>query len=102
MTTRIDTYSTMTSSFAIVTTDLNNDTYLDIVATNYGSASISVFRGYGNGTFAPQVTFPVGSNPDGIAIGDLNGDNRLDIVVANDGSSTISVLLGYGNLSFAS
>jgi hypothetical protein len=60
-----------------------------------------VLLGNGDGTFAPQVTYPVGSLPESVAVGDFTGDGHLDLAVANDGDNTVSVLLGRGDGTFA-
>jgi 6-phosphogluconolactonase (cycloisomerase 2 family) len=73
---------------------------LDLVTANYGSGTVSVLLGNGDGTFAAPVTYAVGSNPIALAIGDLNGDGKLDLAVANYGSGTVSVLLGNGDGTF--
>jgi hypothetical protein len=62
---------------------------------------VCVLLGYGNGSFATQVTSPTGSYPQSVAVGDFNNDTRLDIVVANVDDNNVGVLLGYGNGSFA-
>src|SRR5215207_9828280 len=51
-------------------------------------------------SFAPAVSYPTGSNPQGIVTADLNGDGKLDLATANAGSKTVSVLLGNGNGTF--
>jgi hypothetical protein len=51
--------------------------------------------------FLEPVGFPVGTNPDGAAVGDLNHDGSLDLVVANFIDNTVSVLLGRGDGTFA-
>jgi hypothetical protein len=56
-------------------------------------------------SFAPAVTFPVGSRPAPVVTADLNGDGKQDIVVLNQGdfpdrTSSVSVLLGNGDGSF--
>ena len=51
---------------------------------------VSVLLGNGDGTFQPQVTYAVGSDPIAIVAGDFNGDGRTDLAVANDGSTTTS------------
>ena len=56
--------------------------------------------GNGDGTFAPQVTYAVGTDPNGIVAGDFNGDGRLDLAVTNYGDNTVSVLLGNGDGTF--
>jgi hypothetical protein len=50
----------------------------------------------GNGTFAPKVDYPAGTNPYSVAMGDFNSDEILDMAEANEGASTVSVLLGNG------
>ena len=98
------TYSTgpNSSPYSIATGDFNNDTRLDIVVANYHSDSISVFLGYGNGSFENQTTYSTGSNssPYSVAVGDFNSDTILDIVVANYGTNHLDVLLGYGDGTF--
>ena len=97
------TYSTGSESrpYSIVVSDFNDDNYLDIAVANYGTNNIGIFLGNGNGTFADQKIFSLGSSrPLFITIGDFNKDNRMDIVVANYGTNSIGILLGYGNGSF--
>ncbi len=83
--------------------DFNSDNRLDIVVANYGTDNLSIFLGYGNGTFSMQATYSTGygSSPNFIVVGDLNSDNNLDIVVANSGSNNIGILCGYGNGTFS-
>ena len=47
------------------------------------TTTVSVLLGNGDGTFQPQVTYAVGSEPDAIVAGDFNGDGHLDLAVAN-------------------
>ena len=61
---------------------------------------MSVLLGNGDGTFAPQVTYAVGSDPDAIVAGDFTGDGHLDLAVANSVDNTVSVLLGEGDGTF--
>ena len=76
--------------------DLNNDGQMDIVVAAKRSNSVVVFLGYGNGTFAPMITYStgIGSEPWWLALGDANHDNRLDVISANTGTKTIGILLG--------
>jgi hypothetical protein len=97
------TYYTGSEShpYSIAVSDFNDDNYLDIIVANYGTNNIGIYLGNGNGTFADQKIFLLGSSrPLFITIGDFNKDNRIDIVVANYGTDSISILLGYGNGSF--
>ena len=83
--------------------DFNNDNKTDIAVTNFGSNSVGIFLGYGDGSFADMMIYSLGNEatPAGIVISDLNNDSRLDIVVANSGSNNIGILFGYGNGSFS-
>ena len=56
--------------------------------------------GKGDGTFQPQVTYPVGIGPDAIAAADFTGDGNLDLAIVELTSSTVSVLLGNGDGTF--
>jgi hypothetical protein len=87
--------------YSVVVNDFNNDNYFDIAVANYGTNNIGIFLGYGNGSFANQKLFSIGSShPLFIKSGDFNNDNRSDIAVANYGTNNIGVFLGYGNGSF--
>lgn len=86
-------------SFAIG--DFNNDTHMDISVANSGTHVMGIFLGYGNGSFASQMTYPAGFSPCSIVVDDFNNDIHLDAVVANCNDDNINVLLGHGNGSFA-
>ena len=95
-----ETYSTGSQShpYSVVVSDFNNDNCLDIAVANYGTNSIGIFLGFGNGTFASQRMFLIGSSrPLFIASGDINNDNRSDIIVTNYGTDTIGIFLGSGD-----
>ena len=83
--------------YSVTTGDLNDDQWLDIVVANENLDNIGISFGYGNGSFAPQITFSSGLNsvPYAVAISDLNNDHRLDVAVANRGTSNVAILLGY-------
>ena len=44
-----------------------------------------------SGQFFPAVTYPVGANPFGVAVGDFNGDGIPDLAVANANQGPIMV-----------
>jgi hypothetical protein len=75
---------------------------MDIGVANPGNNNIGIFLGYGNMSFANQMTYSTGSgsSPQSVAVGDFNNDTRLDIVVANFGYGNVGIFIGYGNGSF--
>ena len=80
----------------------NDDNLTDIAVANYGNNNTGVFLSYGNGTFANQTTYSLGSaSPYSIGVADFNQDNRMDIVVINKGQNNTATLIGYGNGRFA-
>jgi hypothetical protein len=92
-------FTTGTNPFNIALGDIDGDGKTDMVATNYSSNTISVFRNTStsgtitSGSFAAKVDFATGLSPYGITIGDLDGDGKLDVVVTNNTSAppTVSV-----------
>ncbi|CAF4016179.1 unnamed protein product [Adineta steineri] len=98
------TYPTGNSSNAqsIAIGDFNNDSRLDIAVANFYGDSMGVFLGYGNGTFADQVSYsvPLSTHPYDIVIGDVNNDDHQDIIVTVDYSQSILIFFGYGNGTF--
>ena len=77
---------------AVATGDFNGDGNQDFVAANYGTNSVSVFFGDGNGGFpAAPTVYSVGTDPTALAVGDF-GNGCLDIAVVNSGSNTVTIL----------
>lgn len=97
-------YSTGYDSFpaSLAIADLNNDNQLDIVVANFGTSSIGIFFGQGNGTFSNETIYYIGldSNPLSVIIAHFNSDNESDIIVTNSGWDSIGIMFGYGNGSF--
>ncbi|MGA6983660.1 MAG: FG-GAP-like repeat-containing protein [Candidatus Sulfotelmatobacter sp.] len=52
------------------------------------------------GVFAQAPQYPVGTNPQAVAVGDFNGDGNQDVAVVNFASNTVTILLGNGSGSF--
>ena len=81
----------------IVSTDLGGTGGADLVTLNLGSSDVSVLRGAGDGTFAPQERFAVPTAGLGIAAGDVNGDGDADVVTIHAGNTRVlHALLGAG------
>ena len=78
--------------------DLNDDNVLDIVSANYGTDSIGILLGNGNGSFALTGRYSA-YEPFSVAVGYINNDNHSDIVVSTS-SGWVRILLGQGNSTF--
>jgi hypothetical protein len=87
-------YPTGLRPTAVVTGDLNNDTYPDIVTANANSNDVSVFLNQGDGTFAAAVSYSVGNSPRSLVLADFNADGHLDVAVANFATGRVAVRLG--------
>jgi hypothetical protein len=92
----LTTYSTKIASnpVSITIADFSNDGFLDIIVANSGSNSVGILFGYGNGSFADQISYQVGYNsrPNWVAFGDFNSDGWIDVAVANYGADTVEIL----------
>jgi hypothetical protein len=97
--------------FSVAIADIDGDGKADIVATNLGRASISVFRNTTAAaattfSFAAQQTFGTASEPASVAATDLNGDGKPDLIVATYFGNAVDVYLnttaaGATTVSFA-
>jgi hypothetical protein len=88
------------SPYAVAAGDFNNDGYMDIIVANYGSNNIGIFLGYGNGSFANQTTYSVGSSPYSVAVGDFDNDFILDIIIANADANNVGIFRGHHDGTF--
>jgi hypothetical protein len=79
-------------TYAAVAADFNGDGKLDMAV---GSGALLL--GKGDGTFQPEVDYPIGAP---LAVGDFNNDGKPDLIGINSGSGNVSVLLGKGDGTF--
>ncbi|HXV69280.1 MAG TPA: VCBS repeat-containing protein [Nitrospira sp.] len=84
----------------ITATDLNHDSFTDLVTTNIASNTLSILLGNGDGTFKDQVQFNVCQEPRALVSGDFNHDDHPDVALACSGGDEIAVVLGHGNGRF--
>jgi hypothetical protein len=84
--------------------DFNNDNRTDIAVVNFGTNSIGILFGNGDGSFHNQITYPTGydSIPYSLVVADFNNDSKFDIAVANYGTNNIGIFLGSANGLFTS
>lgn len=93
---RLD-FAAGTNSRTIMTADLNQDGWPDLVTANPGANTVSVMLGRAGSVFGAKVDYATGTTPNAVWAGDMNGDGKLDLVTLNTGANSVSVLLGDGH-----
>src|SRR5262249_53922633 len=69
-----------TSAYNVTVCDIDGDGKLDVLASNYGAATVSVFRNTAvsgtitSGSLAAKMDFTAGSGPLNVVASDLDGD----------------------------
>lgn len=82
----------------VATADFSHDGKLDLTSANYGSSSVSVLLGNGDGTFRPQTQYTASGSAQAPIVGDFNRDGILDLAVPGYGD--VAILLGRGDGTF--
>jgi cysteine-rich repeat protein len=75
--------------------DIDSDGVLDVATTFFSAPDVKVFKGLGNGSFAPLATLPA-INANDIVSGDFSENGALDIVVANGEAIDVHLNNGVG------
>jgi hypothetical protein len=93
------------SAIALGTFNLNTDSNLDFVVTNFADNSYSVFTGNGDGTFNQVKGSPfhlptTATGPFAITTSDFNGDGKPDLAIVNETTKNVTVLEGNGDGTF--
>ena len=83
-------FTTGTNPKSVAVADVSGDGLPDLVVANYGSNSVSVLLGNGNGTFQTAHNFTTGTQPIAVAVTDVNNDGHPDLLVANSGGNTVA------------
>ncbi len=94
-------YNSGGAPIATFTSDLDNDTDIDIVVANWSSDSVSILLNNGDATFQPPIQYAAGDGPASLFAANLNDDNYNDMVVTNRNSDDLLVYLNQGSSSQA-
>ena len=91
-------FTTEPGSNSVSIRDINGDGKPDMIVTNFGSNTLSVFLnttspGATTPMFSANTDFATGTSPVIVSIADFNGDGMPDLAVGNFGSNSVSVFL---------
>ena len=92
------------TSVDIAAADVDGDGVPDLLVAlgdpSMGSGSVAVIRNHGDGTFAPAVYVPAGSEPSAFVVADLNGDGAPDLALVGKWYNTLTVVMNQGDGTF--
>jgi hypothetical protein len=87
--------------WGVAAADLDGDQIDDLVASNFDTDDLLVYRALGDGSFAAAVAVEIGQQPTQLSLVELDGDPFLDVLTALRGSDELAVALGDGLGGFA-
>lgn len=81
------------SPSAVAVSDLDQDTYPDVVVANSGDSTVNVYLNNGHGILGTPGAIMTGPGPVALALVDFDGDGYPDIATANSTGDSVSVAL---------
>ena len=84
----------------VITADFDQDGQPDLISVDQLSDSISLMKGFGDGTFRRVGLVPTGTKPTGVVLVDVNNDGKPDLVASNFQTQEVTVNLGDGTGEF--
>jgi hypothetical protein len=91
-------FNTGITPYYISVGDLTGNGKLDILVTNFGDGTATVWQNKSipgsitSASFFKRLNFTVGTKPYAGLLADIDGDAKTDILVSNTGSNTLSIL----------
>ena len=91
-------FNTGITPYYISVGDLTGNGKLDILVTNFGDGTATVWQNKAipgsitSASFFKRLNFTVGTKPYAGLLADIDGDTKTDILVSNTGSNTLSIL----------
>jgi len=79
--------------YGIDVADLNQDGWLDLLASGSHAGRLSVWRGNGDGSFQPPTYIPVAPGDYDVFVADVDGNGTRDVLTTIVWDNTVGVLL---------